>query len=73
MAIALGDRLPFGGIMLRAALAFFILALVAMLFGASGVAGISIEAGRLLLGVFLFLAVLSFLVSLFTGRRSSLP
>ncbi len=59
--------------MLRAALAFFILALVSMLFGASGIAGISIEAGRLLLGVFLVLALVSFLVSLISGKRTSIP
>ena len=59
--------------MLRAAFAFFVLALIAMLVGASGVAGFSMEAGRMLLGVFLVLALVSFLVSLFTGKRGSLP
>lgn len=59
--------------MLRAAIAFFILALVALLFGAYGVAGISMEAGRLLLGVFIVLAVVSFIVSLVSGRRNVLP
>ena len=58
--------------MLRAALAFFILALVAMIFGASGIAGISVEAGRLLLGVFLLLAIVSFVINLVTGKRSSI-
>jgi len=59
--------------MLRASIAFFILALVAMIFGASGVAGFSIEAGKLLLTVFLVLAVVSYLVSLFTGTRRQIP
>jgi uncharacterized membrane protein YtjA (UPF0391 family) len=60
--------------MVRAAIAFFILALIAFLFGASGIAGMSMEIGRILLVVFLFLAVVSFLVSMVTGRRSkSLP
>lgn len=58
--------------MLRAAIAFFILALVAMIFGASGIAGISVEAGRLLLGVFLLLAIVSFVINLVTGKRSSI-
>jgi uncharacterized membrane protein YtjA (UPF0391 family) len=55
--------------MLRAALGFFVLAIIAYLLGANGIAGMSVEIGRLLLIVFLVLAVLSFLVSLFTGRR----
>ena len=59
--------------MLRASIIFFILALVAMLFGASGIAGFSIEAGKLLLTVFLILAVVSYLVSLFTGSRKQVP
>lgn len=59
--------------MLRAAIAFFILALVALLFGSYGVAGVSMEAGRLLLGVFIVLAVVSFVVSLITGKRNVLP
>ena len=56
--------------MLQAAIAFFVLALVAMLFGASGIAGVSMEVGRTLLFVFLVLAVISFVASLITGRRS---
>jgi uncharacterized membrane protein YtjA (UPF0391 family) len=56
--------------MLRAALAFFVLALVAMLLGATGFAGFSMEIGRTLLFVFLVLAVISFVASLVTGRSS---
>lgn len=60
--------------MLRAALAFFILALVAMLLGASGIAGISLDIGRTLLVVFLILAAISLVVGLVTGRSPrSLP
>lgn len=55
--------------MLRAALTFFILALVAILFGATGFAGVSMEIGKLLLMVFLALAVISFVVGLVGGRR----
>lgn len=54
--------------MLRAALGFFIVAIVAMLLGAGNIAGISMEAGRLLLFVFLGLAVISLLAGLITGR-----
>jgi uncharacterized membrane protein YtjA (UPF0391 family) len=56
--------------MLRAAIAFFVLALVAILLGATGIAGISMEIGRLLLFVFLALAVISFIVSLVSGKGS---
>lgn len=55
--------------MLRIALGFFILALVSLLFGATGLAGMSMEIGRMLLTIFLILAVISFVVNLFTGRR----
>ncbi len=56
--------------MLRAALMFFILALVAMLLGASGFAGMSMEIGRILLLVFLVLAVISGITGLITGSRA---
>jgi uncharacterized membrane protein YtjA (UPF0391 family) len=55
-------------ILIRAAIAFFILALVAYFLGAAGIAGVSIEIGKTLLYVFLALAVISFLSSLITGR-----
>ncbi|OFZ16339.1 MAG: DUF1328 domain-containing protein [Bdellovibrionales bacterium GWA2_49_15] len=55
--------------MLRAAIAFFVLAIVAILFGAYGIAGLSVEIGKLLLVVFLILSVISFLVSIFTGKH----
>ena len=54
--------------MLRAALGFFILALVAVIFGATGFAGMSMEIGKILLGVFLVLALISFVISLVGGR-----
>jgi uncharacterized membrane protein YtjA (UPF0391 family) len=59
--------------MLRAAIAFFVIAIIALLFGASGIAGVSVEMGRLLLGIFLVLAVISFIISLVSGRRTPLP
>lgn len=58
--------------MLRAALGFFILALIAVILGASGVAGISMEIGRALLVVFLILAVISFVAGIVSGRGPSI-
>jgi uncharacterized membrane protein YtjA (UPF0391 family) len=55
--------------MLRAAITFFVLALVAILFGATGFAGVSMEIGRVLLAVFLILAAISFVASLIGGKR----
>lgn len=57
--------------MLRAAIIFFVLALVAILFGATGFAGVSMEIGKILLGVFLILAAVSFIASLVTGRNKT--
>lgn len=57
--------------MLRAAIAFFVLGLIAILFGATGFAGVSIEIGRTLLIVFLVLAAISFIASLVGGRRTT--
>jgi len=56
--------------MLRAAILFFVLALVALLLGATGIAGVSMDIGRTLLFVFLVLAVISFVASLITGRST---
>lgn len=56
--------------MIRAAIAFFVLALIAYIFGAYGIAGLSVDIGQTLLVVFLALAALSFLVSLLTGRKT---
>jgi uncharacterized membrane protein YtjA (UPF0391 family) len=69
-----GQHQQFGGFfMLRAALAFFVLGIIAILLGATGVAGLSIEIGKMLLGVFLILAVISFLAGVFTGKKTNLP
>lgn len=54
--------------MIRAAISFFVLAIVAFIFGAYGIAGISMEIGRILLFVFLVLAAVSFIGALITGR-----
>ncbi len=56
--------------MLRAAITFFVIALLAIIFGATGFAGVSMEIGKTLLGVFLVLAVISFIFSLVSGRKT---
>lgn len=59
--------------MLRAAIAFFVLGLVAILLGANGVGGLSVDIGKTLLFIFLILAVISFIASLVTGRKNIGP
>ncbi len=56
--------------MLRAALAFFVLAIVAYIFGAYGIVGISMDIGKVLVGVFLVLAALSYGGSWINGRST---
>lgn len=58
--------------MLRAAIVFFLLALFAYVMGANGIAGISMEIGRILIGVFIVLAAISLITGLVTGRRTKL-
>jgi uncharacterized membrane protein YtjA (UPF0391 family) len=55
--------------MLRAAIAFFVLGLIAILLGANGVGGLSLDIGKTLLFVFLILAVISFIASMVSGRK----
>ena len=55
--------------MLRAALMFFVLALIGFIFGATGFAGVSMEIGRTLLIVFLVLSAISFIIGIMTGKR----
>lgn len=59
--------------MLRAAIVFFVIGLLAMFLGMNNIAGLSVELGKILLYVFLALAVISFVVSLVTGRKSGPP
>lgn len=55
--------------MLRAAIVFFVVGLLALMLGLYGIAGFTLEVGRLLLIVFLVLGVLSFVASAITGRK----
>lgn len=64
-----GEIIPEGDHMLKAAITFFILGLIAMLFGANGIGGLSVEIGKTLLFVFLILAVISFVVSMVAGKK----
>ncbi len=57
--------------MLRAAIAFFVIGLLALLFGAIGLAGFSLEIGKSILGIFVFLAVISFVISLLSNKKST--
>lgn len=55
--------------MLRASIAFFVLALVSIILGATGLAGLSMQIGKLLLVVFLVLAIISYVVAIITGGK----
>ena len=67
--LVITERVERGGLyMLQAAIAFFVLALVAMILGAGNIAGVSMEIGRTLLWVFLVLAVISFVIDLVSRR-----
>lgn len=55
--------------MFRAAIIFLILGLMAIALGAYNFAGLSIEAGKMILIAFLVLAFISFLASLVSGRN----
>jgi uncharacterized membrane protein YtjA (UPF0391 family) len=59
--------------MLRAAIAFFVLGLVAILLGANGIGGLSVDIGKTLLFIFLILAVISFIASLVMGKKVTKP
>lgn len=59
--------------MLRAAIAFFILGLVAILLGANGVGGLSLDIGKTILFIFLILSVISFIASIVMGKRGPRP
>ena len=54
--------------MIRAAILFFVLALVALLFGMNGVAGLSMEIGKFIVLVFIAISVLTFIAALAATR-----
>jgi uncharacterized membrane protein YtjA (UPF0391 family) len=57
--------------MVRSSIAFFIIGILAYVLGANNIAGISVELGKIILLVFLGLAVISFLFSMLTGKKSN--
>lgn len=57
--------------MLRAAISFFLIGLLAFTLGANNIAGLSIELGRILFIGFLVLATMSVLANLVTGRSKN--
>ena len=59
--------------MLRWAIVFLVLALVAGLLGFTGVAGQSMAIARILFFVFLIVFVIGLVYSLVTGRRIAAP
>lgn len=59
--------------MLRWALVFLVLALVAGLLGFTGVAGESMYIAKILFFVFLVVFVVGLIYSLVTGKRTSIP
>ncbi len=66
------NRGPWRFYMIRAAIVFFVLSLIAFLFGAYGIAGISWELGEVILMIFLALAALSFAGALINKKNKEL-
>jgi uncharacterized membrane protein YtjA (UPF0391 family) len=56
-------------IMLHYAVVFFVIALVAAVFGFGGIAAGAVEIGKILFFIFLVLAVVSFVINALRGRR----
>jgi uncharacterized membrane protein YtjA (UPF0391 family) len=56
--------------MIRAAITFFVIGLLAFILGANNIGGLSIEIGKLVLFVFVVLAAISILATALTGRKS---
>jgi uncharacterized membrane protein YtjA (UPF0391 family) len=59
--------------MLRWAAAFFIIAIIAAIFGFGGIASGSAEIARVLFFLFLVVFIVSLIWGLLTGRRGGVP
>lgn len=59
--------------MLRWALTFLVFALIAALFGFTGIAGESMYIARILFFIFLVIFVVSLLYGMVTGKRPTAP
>jgi uncharacterized membrane protein YtjA (UPF0391 family) len=55
--------------MLKAAVVFLILGIFAIVLGASGIGGLSIEIGRLLFFAFIVLSLMGFIATFLGGRK----
>ena len=55
--------------MIRAAILFFILAIISYVIGAYGIAGLSIEIAKVFLYVFVALALISFIGAMLTNKN----
>ncbi len=55
--------------MIQTSIVFFVLAIVAYVFGAYGIAGVTLEIGKTLLWIFIILSAISFIYSLFSDRK----
>ncbi len=55
--------------MLRAAITFFLIGILAYVLGANNIAGLSVEVGRIFLWVFVLFALISFVVGLLSGKN----
>ena len=55
--------------MLQAAIMFFVLAIISAVLGLNGIAGLSMEIARILIGVFIILAIISGVVHIFRGNK----
>lgn len=59
--------------MLRLALSFFVVAIIAAVFGFTGIAAASVEIARIIFFIFLVLFVITLLFSIISGRRPPPP
>lgn len=60
LATLTGTVLQFGGGFIELAIAFLVLAVIAYVVGAQGIAGLSMEIARILVVIFIILAIVSF-------------
>jgi hypothetical protein len=58
-----------GMIMLKASITFFLLGIFSMVLGAYGIAGLSIDIGKIFLAIFMLFATISFIINFISGRR----
>jgi len=60
-----------GVFMLRASIIFFVIGILSMIFGAYNIAGVSVEIGKLLLLIFVTLAIVGAIISWLSPRPRS--